>query len=237
MSLWGAVVITSLITVIPWLGFDILHLVWGGMSIDNQTLNRLFSIHFVLPFILSALVLIHLISLHEVGSNNPIGISSASTRIPFHSYFTSKDLVGVFLAIFILGCLVFWNPYYLGHSDNNIPGNPLVTPLTIVPEWYFLPFYAILRAIPNKSLGVIFFAGALVILFFLPVFNTRSGNNLRVNRLSPIRNIAFWLFLFNFIFLMILGGKPVHEPYLTLSLFSTVIYFSYFIFLFVINTL
>jgi len=172
MSFWGATVITNLLSAIPWIGTDFVEFVWGGFSVDNATLNRFFSLHYLLPFILAALVCMHLLALHQDGSNNPEGISSTSDRIRFHPYYTSKDLVGfIWMAIF-LSIFVFFAPNYLGHPDNSIPANPLVTPHSIVPEWYFLPFYAILRAIPSKLGGVIAMFGALLILFPLAFFHT-----------------------------------------------------------------
>jgi len=160
-SLWGATVITNLLSALPWIGNDFVLLIWGGFSVDNPTLNRFFSLHYLLPFVLAALVCIHLMALHQDGSNNPEGIASTSDRIPFHPYYTSKDLVGFIFLALLLGLFLFYSPNYLGHPDNSIPANPLVTPHSIVPEWYFLPFYAILRAIPSKTGGVIAKFGAL----------------------------------------------------------------------------
>lgn len=162
-SLWGATVITNLLSAIPWIGNHFVLFIWGGFSVDNPTLNRFFSLHYLLPFVLAALVCMHLMALHQDASNNPEGIASSSDRIRFHPYYTSKDLVGFILLTVILGLLVFYSPNYLGHPDNSIPANPLVTPHSIVPEWYFLPFYAILRAIPSKIGGVIAMLSALLI--------------------------------------------------------------------------
>ena len=233
MSYWGIVVITSQISVIPWIGFDILHQIWGGLSVENATLNRLFSLHFQVPFIIAALVIVHLVALHEKGSNNPMGIASNGNRIPFHVYYTSKDLVGVIALIIVIATMVFWNPNQLGHPDNNIPANPMVTPQTIVPEWYFQPFYCILRGIPNKVIGVILFALAILILYALPLVG--SANNKRSARYAPIRAIAFWIFAFNFLLQMYQGQCHVSEPYMTQSLLSSILYFSYFILLFIIT--
>lgn len=155
MSFWGATVITNLFSAVPWIGPDLVEFIWGGSSVDNPTLNRFFSLHFLLPFILAALVVKHLIALHKDASNNPEGISSTTDRIRFHPYFTTKDLVGVFWYILFFSLFIFFFPNYLGDSDNSIPANSLVTPASIVPEWYFLAFYAILRSIPNKGLGVL----------------------------------------------------------------------------------
>ena len=150
MSLWGATVITNLLSAIPFFGQDLVELIWGGFSVSNATLNRFFSLHYLLPFLLAALVVAHLIALHTHGSNNPNGIGSTTDRLPMHPYFTFKDLVTIFLFFLVLSIIVFYYPNLLGHSDNYIPANPMQTPASIVPEWYLLPFYAILRSIPNK---------------------------------------------------------------------------------------
>jgi ubiquinol-cytochrome c reductase cytochrome b subunit len=154
MSFWGATVITNLMSAIPWIGNDFVEFLWGGFSVGNPTLNRFFSLHYLLPFILAALVIMHLIALHEHGSNNPLGITSNVDRIRFHPYYTFKDLVGLFVFFFLFAYFVFFNPNFFGESDNYIPANPLVTPISIVPEFYLLPFYAILRSIPHKLLGL-----------------------------------------------------------------------------------
>ncbi len=226
MSLWGATVITNLFSAIPWIGNDQVQFIWGGFSVDNATLNRFFSLHYLLPFVLLALVMMHILSLHQFGSNNPEGLASSSDKIRFHPYFTSKDLIGFLWMFILISLFIYWSPNYQGHHDNSIPANPLVTPAHIVPEWYFLPFYAILRAIPNKVGGVLAMVGALLILFPLSFFQTQ---NLRVNRFRPLLQLLFWIFVFNFFFLMWLGGKPAYQPYVFLSQVSTVIYFAYFI--------
>ena len=164
MSLWGATVITNLFSAIPFFGHDLVELIWGGFSVSNATLNRFFSLHFLLPFLLAALVVAHFIALHTHGSGNPNGISSNNDRYPFHPYFVFKDLVTVFVFLLLLSIMVFFYPNVLGHSDNYIPANPMSTPSSIVPEWYLLPFYAILRSIPNKLLGVVAMFGSLLIL-------------------------------------------------------------------------
>ena len=231
-SFWGATVITNLFSAIPWIGQDQVEFIWGGPSVDNPTLNRFFSLHFLLPFILAALVLGHLIALHQHASNNPSGISSTTDRIRFHPYFTSKDLVGFFWYALILFFFVFFAPLVLGDSDNSIPANSLVTPAHIVPEWYFLPFYAILRSIPNKLLGVIAMFSALLILIPLSFIQTL---NLRSNRYRPILNLLFWIFVFNFLFLLWLGAKPIAQPYTILSQLATMFYFLYFIILMILG--
>jgi ubiquinol-cytochrome c reductase cytochrome b subunit len=230
MSFWGATVITNFFSAIPWLGSDLVEVIWGGFSVDGPTLNRFYSLHFLLPFIIAALVCVHLLALHQniYASNNPDSLTSTSDRVRFHPYYTSKDLVGFFWFLFLLSLFVFYFPNYMGHSDNFIQANPLVTPLSIVPEWYFLPFYAILRAIPNKLLGVIAMFSALLIL--VPI-SLLSSVNIRSYRYRPLLHIAFWGFVSNFIFLLWLGGKPINEPYILLGQISTAIYFCYFILL------
>ena len=169
MSLWGATVITNLMSAIPWIGQDIVEFIWGGFSVNNATLNRFFALHFVLPFILAALVLMHLIALHDTaGSSNPLGVSGNYDRIPFAPYYIFKDLITIFLFIFVLSIFVFFMPNVLGDSENYVMANPMQTPPAIVPEWYLLPFYAILRSIPNKLLGVIAMFTAILVLLIMP---------------------------------------------------------------------
>ena len=232
MSLWGATVITNLFSAIPWIGNDLVTFIWGGFSVDAPTLNRFFSLHYLLPFILAAQVCMHQIALHVDGSNNPDGISSNADKIRFHPYFTSKDLITFFWFGIIISYLVFFEPNYLGHADNSIPANPMVTPHKIVPEWYFLPYYAILRAIPNKLLGVLAMFGSQLILIpqsFISSIGQRS------NKYRPFQHILFWVFVCNFFFLMILGAKPIAEPFTFVSQICTVIYFGYFIILMILG--
>lgn len=226
MSLWGSVVITNLFSAIPWIGNSIVSLLWGGFSVGNPTLNRFFSLHYLLPFILAALVIMHLMALHVNASNNPEGFSSSTDRIRFHPYYTSKDLVGFFYLFIFLSFFVFFYPNYLGHPDNNVPANPLVTPLSIVPEFYLLPFYAILRAIPSKLGGVVAMIGALLILIPLSFFHNLGIRSLKFR---PLLHLFFWIFIFNFLFLLWLGAKPIHEPFISLGQFSTFLYFFYFL--------
>jgi ubiquinol-cytochrome c reductase cytochrome b subunit len=222
MSLWGAMVITNLLSVIhP----DLVFFIWGNFTVANSTLNRFFSLHYLLPFVLIALVLLHLLSLHQNASNNPDGFESLSDRVRFHPYFTSKDLITFVLGGLLLSVFVFYAPNYLGHPDNYIPANPLVTPHSIVPEFYFLAFYAILRAIPNKTLGVLGMFSAILILFALPL---SSSNAARSNRYKPLLRILYFLFIFNFLFLIWLGAKPIALPYSLLAQISSVFYFFYF---------
>lgn len=227
MSLWGATVITNLMSAIPWLGQDIVEFIWGGFSVNNATLNRFFSLHFVLPFVLAALVLMHLIALHDnVGSNNPLGISGNYDRLPFAPYFIFKDLITIFLFIFILSLFVFFMPNVLGDSENYVMANPMQTPAAIVPEWYLLPFYAILRSIPNKLLGVIAMFSALLILLVMPLTDLGRSRGIQF---KPLNKIAFFVFVANFLILMQLGAKHVESPFIEFGQISTAIYFSYFL--------
>jgi quinol-cytochrome oxidoreductase complex cytochrome b subunit len=227
MSYWGAAVITNLLGVISQ---DLVYFIWGNFSVANATLNRFYSLHYLLPFILLGLVLLHLLTLHQDASNNPEGIESLSERIRFHPYYTSKDLVGFFLFLLIFSIIIFWMPNYLGHPDNSIPANPLVTPHSIQPEWYYLSFYAILRSIPDKTFGVIGMFSSIIILAFLPL----SRSTIRSNRFKPLMNILFFFFICNFFFLIWLGAKPIYQPYIFISQIATAFYFLYFILLLII---
>ena len=227
MSLWGATVITNLISAIPWVGQDVVEFIWGGFSVNNATLNRFFALHFVLPFVLAALVLMHLIALHgTVGSSNPLGISNNYDRIPFAPYYLFKDLVTIFIFILGLSIFVFFMPNMLGDNDNYIMGNPMQTPASIVPEWYLLPFYAILRSIPNKLLGGIAMFSAILIILILPFADLGKTKGLQFR---PLNRVFFYFFVANFFILMQLGAKHVEDPFILLGQISTVIYFSYFI--------
>jgi len=226
MSLWGATVITNLLSAIPWAGQELVEFVWGGFSVGNATLNRFFSLHYLLPFVLAALVVMHLISLHEHGSNNPIGISANSDRIAFHPYYTFKDLVGIFAFFLVLTMFVFYWPNALGHPDNYIPANPMQTPASIVPEFYLLPFYAILRSIPNKILGVLAMLASILLLLAMPVLDT---SRVRTSAYRPLFKLFYWLFVVNFLLLMWLGSQHVEEPYILLGQICTTFYFSWFL--------
>jgi ubiquinol-cytochrome c reductase cytochrome b subunit len=229
MSLWGATVITNLMSAIPWIGQDIVEFIWGGFSVNNATLNRFFALHFVLPFVLAALALMHLIALHESsGSGNPLGVSGNYDRLPFSPYYIFKDLITIFLFIIVLSIFVFFMPNILGDSENYVMANPMQTPPAIVPEWYLLPFYAILRSIPNKLLGVIAMFSALLALLILP-FSDLS--KLRGIQFRPLSKIAFFIFVANFLILMQLGAKHVESPFIEFGQISTVLYFAYFLFL------
>src|SRR5580704_1346491 len=228
MSLWGATVITNLLSAIPIFGHDIVELIWGGFSVSNATLNRFFSLHYLLPFLLAALVVAHLIALHVHGSNNPNGVSSNGDRYAFHPYFIFKDLVTIFLFFLVLSIIVFFYPNLLGHSDNYILADPMVTPPSIVPEWYLLPYYAILRSIPNKLLGVIAMFGSLLILLILPLTDL---SRIRGNQFRPAMKLAFWFFVVDFIILMWIGSQHPETPYLEIGQFATAFYFAWFLFI------
>jgi len=228
MSFWGATVITNLLSAIPVFGQDLVELIWGGYSVSNATLNRFFSLHFLLPFLLAALVVAHLIALHTHGSNNPNGISSNGDRYSIHPYFTFKDLVTIFLFLLALSIIVFYYPNLLGHSDNYIQANPMSTPASIVPEWYLLPFYAILRSIPNKLIGVLAMFGSLLILLILPVVDL---SRVRGNQFRPAMKVAFWFFVVNFVMLLWIGQEHPTTPYLEIGQISTAFYFVWFLFL------
>nr|ADO51442.1 apocytochrome b [Pseudocorticium jarrei] len=226
MSFWAATVITNFLSAIPYVGNDIVEWVWGGYSVSNATLNRFFSLHYLLPFILAALALIHIFLLHEEGSNNPIGVRGDIDVIPFHAYFTFKDLYGWVLMIIGLTILVFFTPNLLGDAENFKQANPLVTPIHIRPEWYFLFAYAILRSIPNKLGGVLALFASILILFLLPVLHKSL---LRGLTFRPFGKIFFWIFVANFLVLTWLGGEPVEEPYVFIAQISSILYFAYFL--------
>ena len=227
MSLWGATVITNLMSAIPWIGTDIVEFLWGGFSVNDATLNRFFALHFVLPFVLAALVLMHLIALHDsAGSGNPLGVSGTYDRLPFAPYFLFKDLITIFLFIIVLSIFVFFMPNYLGDSDNYVMANPMQTPPAIVPEWYLLPFYAILRSIPNKLLGVIAMLSAILILLAMPFTDLSRSRGLQFR---PLNKIVFYIFVANFFILMVLGAKHVESPFIELGQICTVLYFAHFL--------
>ena len=229
MSLWGATVITNLMSAIPWIGQDIVEFIWGGFSVSNATLNRFFSLHFVLPFVLAALALMHLIALHDtVGSSNPLGVSANYDRIPFAPYYIFKDLITIFLFIIILSVFVFFMPNLLGDSENYVMANPMQTPPAIVPEWYLLPFYAILRSIPNKLLGVIAMFSAILILLIMPFSDLSRSRGIQF---KPLSKIIFYVFMANFLVLMQLGAKHVESPFIEFGQISTILYFSHFLIL------
>nr|YP_008994253.1 cytochrome b [Ophiacantha linea]AGQ49787.1 cytochrome b [Ophiacantha linea] len=229
MSFWAATVITNLVTAVPYIGVDIVQWIWGGYSVDNPTLHRFFVFHFVAPFVLIFLSILHLVFLHETGSNNPLGIISSYDKASFHPFFTSKDLVG-FIGFFIgLSVLSLLAPTLLSDPENFIPANPLVTPPHIQPEWYFLFVYAILRSIPNKLGGVVALLMAVVVLFLVPLLHF---SNINSNCYHPFGQILFWVVVGNFFILTWIGSQPVEPPYILIGQLASIIYFINFLVLF-----
>nr|YP_010954756.1 cytochrome b [Dorcus tityus]WMW30141.1 cytochrome b [Dorcus tityus] len=226
MSFWGATVITNLLSAIPYIGSLVVQWLWGGFAVDNATLTRFFALHFLLPFIVAALVMIHLLFLHQTGSNNPLGTNSNIDKIPFHPYFSYKDIFGYILMTFALMTLVLVSPNLLGDPENFIPANPLVTPVHIQPEWYFLFAYAILRSIPNKLGGVIALVMSILILLIVPFMNNKK---MLSTQFYPINKILFWSFLSIVILLTWIGARPVEDPYISVGQILTILYFSYFL--------
>ena len=237
MSFWAATVITNLFSAIPIFGETIVTWLWGGFSVDKPTLGRFYALHYLLPFVIVGVVILHLVALHQHGSNNPLGIErkSAKDSLPFHPYYTIKDLFGLGVFLIVLALLVFYWPNLLGHPDNYIPANPLQTPPHIVPEWYFLPFYAILRAItfdiwfiPAKLIGVILMFGSIIVLFFLPWLD---GSPVRSGRFRPIFKWFFWVLLADCVLLGYLGAHPPEGIYVVLAQLGTAYYFFHFLIL------
>ena len=228
MSFWGATVITNLFSAIPFVGESIVTFLWGGFSVDNPTLNRFFSLHYLMPFLIAGVVVLHIVALHRFGSNNPIGIDAKgpADTISFHPYYTIKDMVGIAVFLLLLAMAVFFFPNAMGHPDNYIPANPMQTPAHIVPEWYFLPFYAILRAVPDKLGGVLLMFSAIFVLFILPWLD-RSP--VRSARFRPMFRIFFWLLFIDCIVLGYLGGMPAEGIYVVLSRIATAWYFLHFL--------
>lgn len=226
ISFWGATVITNLLSAIPYLGTILVQWIWGGFAVDNATLTRFFTFHFLFPFIIAAITIIHLLFLHQTGSNNPLGVNSNSDKIPFHPYFSFKDLIGFIIITIILSILTIIAPYFLGDPDNFIPANPLVTPPHIQPEWYFLFAYAILRSIPNKLGGVIALVISIAILFFIPFLHINQSQGLQF---YPLNQILFWYIVITIILLTWIGARPVETPYILTGQILTILYFSYFI--------
>ena len=230
MSFWGATVITNLFSAIPLIGENIVTWLWGGFTVDNPTLNRFFSLHFLLPFVIAGVVILHIAALHQHGSNNPLGIDikNKGDTIPFHPYYTVKDLFGVGVLLTVFMAVVSYAPNYMGHPDNYVEANPLVTPPHIVPEWYFLPFYAILRAVPDKLGGVIAMFAAIAVLFVLPWLD-RSP--IRSAKFRPVYFVLFWVLLADCTLLGFCGANPPEGIWVVLSRIGTVYYFAHFIIL------
>jgi len=226
ISFWGATVITNLASAIPYIGIDLVQWLWGGFAVDNATLTRFFTFHFLFPFIVTASVIIHLLFLHQTGSNNPLGLINNIDKIPFHHYFTIKDIIGILIIITTLLIITLLDPYLLGDPDNFIPANPLVTPAHIQPEWYFLFAYAILRSIPNKLGGVISLVLSIAILLILPF--THKGKFRRLT-FYPVNQIIFWTLVAIVILLTWIGARPVEDPYILTGQILTILYFRYYI--------
>lgn len=226
ISFWGATVITNLLSAIPYLGKMLVEWVWGGFAVDNATLTRFFALHFVLPFVIAGLAVVHLVFLHETGSNNPLGLNRDINKITFHPYYTFKDLVGFVVVLLFLSILVLFSPNLITDPENFMPANPLVTPVHIQPEWYFLFAYAILRSIPNKLGGVLGLVMSIVVLFFLPFIHKGKFGPLTY---YPLNQILFWCFVGIFFILTWIGRCPVERPYEEIGQVFTVLYFLYFI--------
>nr|WOR80652.1 cytochrome b [Luciola sp.] len=229
MSFWGATVITNLLSAIPYMGTSIVQWIWGGFAVDNATLTRFFALHFILPFVITALVIIHLLFLHQTGSFNPLGTTNNIDKIQFHPYFTSKDMVGFMITLMMFTLFILLYPYMMGDPDNFIPADPLVTPAHIKPEWYFLFAYAILRSIPNKLGGVIALVMSILIMVIMPMFKKK----MKSNSFYPLNKLLFWSFVTTSYLLTWIGGKPVEDPYILTGQMLTMAYFLFFPMLFI----
>nr|YP_665536.1 cytochrome b [Campodea lubbockii]ABF49586.1 cytochrome b [Campodea lubbockii] len=226
MSFWGSTVITILLSAVPYLGKMLVEWIWGGFAVDNATLNRFFAFHFIMPFIIAVLIIFHLMFLHETGSTNPLGTNSNLDKIPFHPYFSTKDIMGMIFVLMLIIPTILISPNMLGDPENFIPANPLVTPVHIQPEWYFLFAYAILRSIPNKLGGVIALIMSIAILYTLPFSNFKT---IQGSQFYPFNKIMFWMLVSSTILLTWIGARPVEEPYILTGQILTVLYFSFYI--------
>nr|BBM34978.1 cytochrome b [Rhodichthys regina] len=229
MSFWGATVITNLLSAIPYIGNTLVQWIWGGFAVDNATLNRFFTFHFLFPFIIAGLTLIHLLFLHETGSTNPLGLNSNTDKISFHPYFAYKDLLGFATLIFALTTLTVFTPNLLADPDNFTPANPLMTPPHIKPEWYFLFAYAILRSIPNKLGGVLALLSSILILLVVPLLHTSKQ---RAMTFRPFTQLLFWMLIANLAILTWIGGMPVEDPYIIIGQIASILYFTLFLVMF-----